>query len=210
MFVLAANVQFRLEDGSDGATSTFEFGVTEDGVDWKAAFAIDAVDFGESLDKRLFFAVAEHSCSNELYASGNGQEERNFVHKHEIDTERDVVVLIHDLSGNVRETSLDAVEAAARRFAFEGANAASKNVCGVDGVLAVNWAVRDGDGFEMANEVLEFGPSYEDLGFTSYLSTRVVSIGIIRLFIGYSTDQNDVIGAAGSVEVVETATQLLE
>ena len=62
----------------------------------------------------------------------------------------------------------------------------------------------------MANEVLEFGPADEYLGFTSEGSTRVVAIGIFRLFISYGANQDDVIFAIGGVKVVETATRLLE
>ena len=47
----------------------------------------------------------------------------------------------------------------------------------------------------MANEVLEFGPADEYLGFTSEGSTRVVAIGIFRLFISYGANQDDVIFA---------------
>ncbi len=49
-------------------------------MDPKTTFAIDAVDFSESLDKRLFFAIAQYSCGDELEVARDGQEERNFVY----------------------------------------------------------------------------------------------------------------------------------
>jgi hypothetical protein len=66
VFVFAAYVKFRFEVGSNGAVSALGLRVTEDVLDPETMFAIDALNFSESLDERGLFLIGGDAGSDKF------------------------------------------------------------------------------------------------------------------------------------------------
>jgi hypothetical protein len=71
MFVIAADVQLGLAVSGNSSARAFEFGITDDEVDFEAALAIDAMDTFRGFDERVFFSVVEDLRGDETDLSGN-------------------------------------------------------------------------------------------------------------------------------------------
>ena len=82
MFIFAADVQLGLDVSGNSSARAFEFGITDDEVDFEAALAIDAMDALQGIDKSVFLSVVEDLRCDEADVPGNRHKERNLIHEH--------------------------------------------------------------------------------------------------------------------------------
>jgi hypothetical protein len=156
MFFLAADVEVRVQVASDGAAGAFKLRVAKDNSNAEASLPIYAVNVLQCFDERRCLAIRQNGGCNESYISGYGEEKRNFVHEHNINTERDVAVLCHDGLRDVCEVGTDAREGTAGCLALHGADVTSKDMVCIYCILSGNGTVWEGVPFDVAEEILEF------------------------------------------------------
>ncbi len=156
MLFLSTDVEVGVQAGSDGAAGAFKLRVAKDNGNSEASLPIYAVNVLQCFDERRCLAIRQNGGCNESYISGYGKEKRNFVHEHNINTERDVAVLCHDGLRDVCEVGTDAREGTAGRLALHGADVTSEGMGCIYCILSGNGTVWEGVPFDVAEEILEF------------------------------------------------------
>jgi hypothetical protein len=143
MFVFAADVQLGLDISGKSSAPAFEFGITDDEVDFEAALAINAMDAFQGFDERVFFSVVKDLHGDETDVSGNRHKEWNLIHEHTVDAQSDVAVLLHDALWDVVchgcKSSPDLLTC---RLALDRAKVTSEDGVSIDGILSGNRTIR--------------------------------------------------------------------
>ena len=96
VLIFAADVQFRLEVGGNCASGALEFAIAEDVGNFETAIAVYAVNALEGLDERWCLSVLKEFTGEEGDVFGDRHEERDIVHKHNVDAQGNFTVISHD------------------------------------------------------------------------------------------------------------------
>ena len=156
VFVFAADVEFRLKVGGNGTASALEFGVAKNESDTKATLAVYAVGSLERLGEAGFLAIVENFAGDKPKVLRHGHEEWDFVHKHNVNAQRDVSILGQNRLGNVIWCRPKyAFDFSARSLALNSAKVATEYGVRVKSVLPGHWTVCEGFPFNVAEEILD-------------------------------------------------------
>ena len=97
VFIFRARVELGAQVGGDGTSWAFEFGVAEDRSDAEAALPMRATDALECAFKTGLLPVVCGLRSDKMNLLGDGDEERNSIHEHDIDAQGHILAGVKDL-----------------------------------------------------------------------------------------------------------------
>ena len=138
------------------------------------------------------FLIGQHLCRTEFNVARNGHEKRNFVHEHNVSSENDLPVFLHERVRDSDVCTSDPWTIAAYGFALEDADVGSENVLCSQNVFARDGAVGDKMFVDSVHEKTRARTTNDSMEFASENSLRVLTTGILRAVIGYCIDQGDI------------------
>jgi hypothetical protein len=77
--------------------SALKFTITRNVRDAAASFSVDTIDAWQHVDKGAEFAIDEDFGGEESNILRDGQKEGNVIDKHDVDTQDNITVVLHEL-----------------------------------------------------------------------------------------------------------------
>jgi hypothetical protein len=144
-----------VEVGGDVAAAALKFHICVNFVYFEATLEVRVRHVTDTFHKGRRCVIGECFSRDKIDVTGDGHEEAIFIDEHVIDTQSDLAVFVGDMQWKAERVSgADMSNFLPHSLAFERSDIATKHLVCCDGILLVDWTVREHVVVQVSDEVL--------------------------------------------------------